>query len=149
MVMEVPGRHGGDAGGKGKQSEIGGFYFFPPGHPDYVPLPPGEAALIAGRQVRTVCVAEPYAAMSIVCMYVYIYIYNIFGSLRVFTHDAAQDVHPQERLAPHWSHVVFQSPSGAEIRAQVGARVPEQAAAPVRLIVCKLLHGDPRPHVRS
>jgi hypothetical protein len=72
--MEVPGRHGGDAGGKGKQSEIGGFYFFPPGHPDYVPLPPGEAALIAGRQVRTVCVAEPYAAMSIVCMYVYIYI---------------------------------------------------------------------------
>jgi hypothetical protein len=38
---------------KGKAStgvEPGGFFMFPPGHPDYVPLPPGEAALIAGRQ---------------------------------------------------------------------------------------------------
>ena len=52
---------------------------FPPGHPDYVPLPPGEAALIAGRQ----------------------------------------HIHAQERLAPHWSNVVFKSPTGAEIRAQV------------------------------
>lgn len=31
-------------------AEPGGFFMFPPGHPDYVPLPPGEAALIAGRQ---------------------------------------------------------------------------------------------------
>mmetsp|Transcript_59067 Transcript_59067/g.156865 ORF Transcript_59067/g.156865 Transcript_59067/m.156865 type:complete len:659 (+) Transcript_59067:318-2294(+) len=78
-VGEVgPGRPSASDPARGRLAEIGGFYFFPPGHPDYVPLPPGEAALIAGRQ----------------------------------------DVHPQERLAPHWSHVVFQSPSGAEIRAQ-------------------------------
>ena len=61
-----------------KPAETGGFFMFPPGHPDYVPLPPGEAALIAGRS----------------------------------------DVHPNERLAPHWSHIIFTSPSGAEIRAQ-------------------------------
>jgi hypothetical protein len=60
-------------------AEPGGFFMFPPGHPDYVPLPPGEAALIAGRQ----------------------------------------HIHAQERLAPHWSNVVFKSPTGAEIRAQV------------------------------
>ena len=59
-------------------SEPGGFFMFPPGHPDYVPLPPGEAALIAGRQ----------------------------------------HIHAEERLAPHWSTVVFRSPTGAEIRAQ-------------------------------
>ena len=55
MVMELPGRAGADVPCKGKLSEIGGFYFFPPGHPDYVPLPPGEAALIAGRQVAPRC----------------------------------------------------------------------------------------------
>lgn len=32
----------------GSGGEPGGFFMFPPGHPDYVPLPPGEAALIAG-----------------------------------------------------------------------------------------------------
>jgi len=38
------------AGKKAAGAEPGGFFMFPPGHPDYVPLPPGEAALIAGRQ---------------------------------------------------------------------------------------------------
>ena len=37
-------------GKKAAGAEPGGFFMFPPGHPDYVPLPPGEAALIAGRQ---------------------------------------------------------------------------------------------------
>lgn len=64
---------------KGKTGvvEAGGFFIYPPGHPDYVPLPPGEAALIAGRQ----------------------------------------HIHAEERLAPHWSNVIFKSPTGAEIRA--------------------------------
>lgn len=79
--LELPSHPGGGSGGDAafpKQAEAGGFFMFPPGHPDYVPLPPGEAALIAGRS----------------------------------------DVHPNERLAPHWSHIIFKAPSGAEIRAQ-------------------------------
>jgi len=63
--------------GKAAVVEAGGFFVYPPGHPDYVPLPPGEAALIAGRQ----------------------------------------HIHAEERLAPHWSNVIFKSQTGAEIRA--------------------------------
>jgi len=79
--------------------EIGGFFMFPPGHPDHVPLPPGEAALIAGRS----------------------------------------DVHPQERLAPHWSHIIFTSPSGAEIRAQ--AR--HATYGTIEDISGRMVHADP------
>jgi len=79
--------------------EIGGFFMFPPGHPDHVPLPPGEAALIAGRS----------------------------------------DVHPMERLAPHWSHIIFVSPSGAEIRAQ--AR--HATYGTIEDITGKMVHADP------
>ena len=71
LVDSVPSK------GKAGVVEAGGFFIYPPGHPDYVPLPPGEAALIAGRQ----------------------------------------HIHAEERLAPHWSNVIFKSPTGAEIRA--------------------------------
>jgi len=81
------------------RTEIGGFFLFPPGHPDYVPLPPGEAALIAGRS----------------------------------------DVHPSERLAPHWSKIIFTSPSGAEIRAQ--AR--HATYGTIEDVTGKLVNADP------
>ncbi|EKX48353.1 hypothetical protein GUITHDRAFT_162467 [Guillardia theta CCMP2712] len=81
------------------RTEIGGFFMFPPGHPDYVPLPPGEAALIAGRE----------------------------------------HVHPSERLAPHWSHVTFTSPTGVEIRAQ--AR--HATYGTIEHISGPLVHADP------
>eukprot|EP00286_Rhodomonas_abbreviata_P018246 CAMPEP_0181310130 /NCGR_PEP_ID=MMETSP1101-20121128/12417_1 /TAXON_ID=46948 /ORGANISM="Rhodomonas abbreviata, Strain Caron Lab Isolate" /LENGTH=694 /DNA_ID=CAMNT_0023416729 /DNA_START=137 /DNA_END=2221 /DNA_ORIENTATION=- len=86
-------------GDRPNKSEVGGFFMFPPGHPDHVPLPPGEAALIAGRS----------------------------------------DVHPSERLAPHWSHIIFVSPSGAEIRAQ--AR--HATYGTIEDISGKMVHADP------
>jgi len=105
--FEGPGVGNGSSGGGGsgsadanpKQQEAGGFFMFPPGHPDYVPLPPGEAALIAGRS----------------------------------------DVHPNERLAPHWSHIIFKAPSGAEIRAQ--AR--HATYGTIDMVAGKLVNADP------
>mmetsp|Transcript_1959 Transcript_1959/g.4997 ORF Transcript_1959/g.4997 Transcript_1959/m.4997 type:complete len:313 (+) Transcript_1959:77-1015(+) len=98
-VAEIPGNK------PNVRAETGGFFMFPPGHPDYVPLPPGEAALIAGRS----------------------------------------DVHPNERLAPHWSHIIFTSGSGAEIRAQARHATYgtiEEVSGPMVLTAPVTAHSD-------
>ena len=58
--------------------EGGGFFFYPPGHPNYVPGGPGSANIQLEGQLRS-------------------------------------SVHPQERIAPHWSRAKFKAHGMPEV----------------------------------